>query len=314
MLCINCGVELNDDVMFCTKCGVKIQGTAVKAEPKNSIPEAMPVLNHIPEAVPVLRPDQEVMREKKEIAVENSEVIPVNISIQPIPVAKPKEIEDNLNVISGPVSFFIATTKSNDIMLLKIFSIIFSVLTIGAAIIGMLDKSSSKAYIASMIIIIITSIVFLLSNIKPISILKGIALLILLVSDVIFIGYDSIKYSISTFGEKASEIAASNNVIEELIVAYLISCLVWFVFMYLFFVIDMMRSFTCTRKFKVITLFIGYISMLAVILQITLRFFIESDVETLLGFLPMNLVYVFLLLSIMFGISSKKKASTSVDN
>lgn len=322
MLCNKCGAELNEDAMFCSKCGVKIQSeekieTETKTETKKSILEQDKVLNHIPEAVPVLRPEQEVMREKKEITIESSEVIPVNISIQPLSAEKPKEIEDNLNVISDSVTGYISETKSKDIMILKIFSVIFSVLTIGAAVIEIIDKNSTIASIAVMIEIIIASIAFIIfafNSSKQISILKGIALLIVMVSDVIFIGFDSIKYAISTFGEKAAKIATANDVAEGLIVTYLIACLVWFVFMYIFFVIDTIRSFAYTRRFKVITLFFGYTSMLAVILQIVLRFFIEIDVKLLLGFLPVNLVYVFLLLSIIFGISSKKKLSTSVDN
>ena len=321
MYCTNCGGKVNDDALFCTNCGTKIKRVSVtETMTEKEIKTNIPVKNQIPEAVPVERPVQEVDFIREDVVKEEKEeVIPVSISIQPVPPA-PMDIgiSENINNNrfqynnSGNIEAYEPVKERNIIIPLAVFSIIFSILTIGAAVIEMLDGSSGMSDVAYLIEVSIAAViilVFAVTDIRTVSFLKGIALLIFMVSDIIFVSFSSVKYSIETLNNGTGIIAEYFNVSEGLVMAYMVTVIVWFASMYIFIAADAIRAFIGTKKAKIVTLFFGYIGLLAVIMQIIFKLIIEGKVEMYLGFLPVNFTYIFFLLAVMLGISSKKKTA-----
>lgn len=307
MFCTNCGTKLNDDALFCTNCGARV----------NDVPEAVPVTR--PAAEPVKYEDkneQVAVMMQSPAAVTSKEVVPLNISIQPVPntvnaqqLTNDKPQYTNIPY-SEPDTLPQVQKQKKTIIPLAVLSLIFALLTIGAAIAEMLDDASGVQDIArliEMMISVVVIIIYAFSNNRTVSVLKGIALSILLISDIIFVGYSSIKYAIDSFGSDITILAILKDVNEETVTAYFISILVWCGSMYIFFIIDAIRSFAGARGAKTITLFFGYIAILGIIVQMVLKMIIDGELSLILGFVPVNLIYIFLILTIAFGISAKKK-------
>lgn len=327
MFCTNCGRKLNDDAIFCSYCGIKLH----KEENES------PVL----ETAPMIQPDSSIDsidNENHQVAsvsrlpdnVSDEGVIPVNIMVQPVPDAietkeeqkKTEEIEDKnsrqyvpyeeqqyLQQEQQPIA---EIKEKKNIMGFSVLSVIFAVLTIAASVFEMLDDVSELSDVARLIEVSITSIILIVYaflNYKTVSVLKGIAIVITMAADIIFVGYSSIEYCIESLtGSMTLERLSIRHDTEEwIIAAFFISMLVWFGAMYIFFIIDAIRGFMGTRKIKTLTLFFGFVSAAALITNIVFRAIIEDNITLYYDIVPMNLGYVFLILAMCFGIIGKRR-------
>lgn len=320
MYCIICGSKVNDDAVFCTKCGNKIQRQ--NGEPQVQMVKktvtATPVLNKIPEAVPVVRPVQEITNVGGQLAAKNKEeVVPVNISIEPVTMPRmdiPQidKIAPNQGYMTDNTAGAIGETKKTKTTILPfvILSLIFAALTVFAGACEIINVSSGVkdvALIIEIFILVIICVVYLFNNNKVVGTLKAIGLLFFIISDLVFVGFDSIKYGIDGITSNASIIIADlNNVSVSVVKAYFISILVWYGFLYLFCIVDGIRAVLYTRKAKLIAALPGIISIAGVVVSIVTRALIEGQVLTYF-LVPVNSVYIFLILTIVFGIMSKKK-------
>ncbi len=318
MYCTKCGNKLLDEALFCTNCGAKIQRTAVtQTMTEREVQTAIPVGNEMPKEVPAERPDMEVANQNQSIVVaQKEEVVPVNISIQQMPAGMDNAIGQNQRMqvnynMAGNIEGMPAIKEKNTIKPLAILSIIFSVFAIVSAVIEMIDVTSDMKDISRLLIISMASIMVILyavMNNKTVSCVKGNALIFVFIADVIFVGFRSIKYAVENL-DNVSRIARSFDVSEGLISTYLVTIIVWFMSMYIFLITDSIRAIVGTVKVKIITLFFGYIAVLAVIMQMIFKLIIEDEIVLLCGFLPVNITYVIFLLAVMFGISSKKNCN-----
>lgn len=326
MFCTNCGNRVNDDAVFCTNCGFKLhrEETAIQ------------------EASPIIKPDSQLKtidNENKEPAPavklpeqpKEEEVVPVNIMVQPVPDVMPvNEITKQTDGIegNGSTSFIpsdnqqyvqmqmqqpaAVVKEKKNIVAFSVLSVIFALLTLAASVFEMLDDVSKIQDIVRLIEVSITAIILIVyafSNNRTVSVLKGIAVAVAMVADIIFVGFSSIKYSIETLtSDTALKILSIGSGKDEwIITAFFISMLVWFGAMYIFFVIDAIRGFAGTRKVKTFTLFFGFAAVAAIAANIVFRAIIEDSVALYYDVVPMNLGYVFFVLTMCFGIIGKKR-------
>lgn len=326
MFCTNCGNKVNDDAVFCTNCGFKLHR------------EETPIL----EANPIVKPDSQIKtidNENQTVAPvpklpeqpAEEEVVPVNIMVQPVPDTTPvNEIPKQTDGIEGNSSTSyipyenqqyvqmqmqqpgaIVKEKKN-IIVFSVLSVIFALLTIAASVFEMLDDVSEIQDIARLIEVSITSIILIVyafSNNRTVFVLKGIAVSIAMIADIVFVGFSSVKYSIESVTSDAdiTLISIVSGQDKWIVAAYFISMLAWFGAMYIFFIIDAIRGFVGTRKVKTFTLFFGFVSVAAIVANIVFRAIIEDSVTLYYDVVPMNLGYVFLILTMCFGIIGKKR-------
>lgn len=324
MFCTNCGNKVNDDAVFCTNCGFKLYKEEKEAQ--------------IPEASPVIRPNFQVGgndNTAKEVAnqaklpsqKEEEEVVPVNIMVQPVPDTMPvNEIPKKTDEINGSSTAYVPYGNQQyvqmqnfaqevkvrkNIIAFSVLSVIFSLLTIAASVFEMLDDVSEIQDIARLIEVCITSIILIIyafSNNRTVSVLKGIAVAVTMAADIIFVGYSSVKYCINSLtGNNAIRVLSlASGEKEWVITAFFISMLAWFGEMYIFFIIEAIRGFAGARGAKTITLFFGFVAAAALIANIVFRSIIEG-MTLYYDVVPMNLGYVFLILTMCFGIIGKKR-------
>lgn len=324
MFCSNCGSKVYDDSIYCSYCGFKlhrednethVQETGAVIRPESQI---ITTDNANKEAAPVTEPPTMTGGEQ---------VVPVNIMVQPVPDTMPaNEIPKQTEGIEGGNGTFFmpdeeqqqqieTTQEKKNIFAFSVISAVFAVLTIAASVFEMLDNVFVIEDTLRLIEISITAIILIayaFTNYRTISVLKGIAVIIALVADIIFVGYSSIEYGIeSLLSNNMIERLSARYVIEEWVVAaFFISLLLWFVIMYIFFIVDAIRGFMGTRKLKAVTLLLGFMAASAVVANIVFRSIIEGDVTLYYDIVPMNSVYAFLILSMCFGIIGKKKLKT----
>lgn len=324
MFCTNCGNQVDENAVFCTNCGFKLYKEEV---------------TQIPEAEPVIRPESQVSTFNNEnqsvanvtqqpVKSPDEEVVPVNIMVQPVPdTTAEREIPKQTAAINGgngasfvpynnpqyvqmqqPVS---AIKEKKNIIAFSILSVLFALLTIAASVFEMLDDVSEIQDVVRLIELSITSIILIVyafTNDRTVSVLKGIAVAIAMVADAVFIGASSIKYSIEsiTNDNTITLLSKGSGKDEWVIMAFFISMLVWFGAMYIFFIIDAIRGFTGTRRIKTFVLFFGFIAVIGVIANIIFRAIIEDGIVLYSDIVPMNIIYVFFILTMCFGIIGKK--------
>ena len=323
MFCTRCGSKVSDDdAIFCAYCGYKLHREENEA------------------TTPIIKPESKICtmdNENKEVAsvmeqmekVPEKEVVPVNIMVQPVPdtmaaneISKQTEgIEGNGSTTYMPYENqqYVEMEQSSEdvnekknIIAFSVLSVIFALFTIAASVFEMLDARSEMQDIARLIEISITAIILIVYaflNNRTVSVLKGIAVVIAMAADIIFVGFSSIQYSIESLTSSFTvhRLSIGNGKEEWIIAAFFISMLVWFGAMYIFFIIDAIRSFIGTRNIKTFTLFFGFVAAVAIVANIIFRAIIEDSVTLYLEIVPMNLGYVFLILTMCFGFMEKKK-------
>lgn len=323
MFCTNCGNQVDESAVFCTNCGFKLYKEEV-----TQIPEAEPVIRPESQVRTYNGEEQQVSNVMKEpVKSSEEEVVPVNIMVQPVPdTAAEKEIPKQTGAINGgnDTPFFpynnpqyiqmqqpAAIKEKKNIISFSILSVIFALLTIAASVFEMLDDVSEIQDVARLIELSITSvilIIYVFANDRTVSVLKGIAVAIAMVADAVFIGDSSIKYSIESLTDEKTitllSKASGNG--EWVVMAFFISMLVWFGAMYIFFLIDAIRGFVGTRKIKTFVLFFGFIAVIGVIFNMIFRAIIEDGIVLYSDIVPMNIGYVFFVLTMCFGIIGKK--------
>lgn len=282
MFCTNCGNKVNDEALFCIHCGTKIK----RQEDVKSAEQVQPLINMQQNTQPVINMQQNTQP-----------LINMQQNTQPVKEVLPEKLQERTRIIP-----------------LTIISILFSILAIAAAVSEMIDGSGEISDIAKLIIISVTSAVLIVSAVSDsrfISVLKGNMLTIFLIADIVFVGFSSVKYAIETMGTDASKLAKSFDVSEGLIMAYLVSVIVWIVGMYIFFIIDMIRAYIGTGKIKILTLFFGCVAALGVIMQMILMAVVQGSITVYFGFIPINTVYACMILGAVFGVASKKTKKSS---
>ena len=328
MFCSKCGSKVYDDSIYCSYCGFKLHREDEEAQTLRQ---------------PAIKPESQVSpadNEKKEVApvmeplrkTSEQEVVPVNIMVQPVPdtiekkeaPTQPKSVESNegqqfLQYDEGGGQYLLDEQPADDeaekgqknIMAFSVISAIFAVLTIVASVFEMLDNVFEISEIARLIEVSITAvilIVFAFLNNRTASVLKGIAVFITMVADIVFVGWSSIMYCVESLTDNTIERLSMGFGKEEWAIAvFFISMLVWLGAMYIFFIIDSVRSFAGTGDMKILALFFGFAAAAALVVNIVFRALIEDGVTLYYDIVPMNAGYVFLILAVFFGIIGKKK-------
>lgn len=321
MFCTNCGSKVNDDAVFCINCGFKLYRQEQEVSPiasQNS--QISSTSAEIKNVAPIMEQPVKSVEE---------EVVPVNIMVQPVPDTMgvneiPKQTEgigdgqsprfmsyENQQYVQMQQAETVVFEKKN-IIAFSILSVIFSLLTIAASVFEMIDDVSKVQDIARIIEIYITAIILIIyafANNRTVSVLKGIAVTIAMVADIIFVGFSSIKYSIESLTSDSiiKGLSLVSNKDEWIIYAYFISMLTWLGAMYIFFIIDAIRGFIGTRRIKTFTLFFGFVAVAGIVSNIIFKAVIENRVALYSDIVPVNLSYVFLVLAMCFGITGKKK-------
>ena len=207
--------------------------------------------------------------------------------------------EENRNVT--------AISKNYFLVFLSLFS---AFVTISMGIMEIIDNKISFFDFIRIIIYILATIVVVVYSFSDNSMVynfKGFIIFAVLITDILTIGHDTIRFAFQTLDEDYIKIADFYKVDEKLIISYAIILLIWFTFMYIFLGLDILRSALGTRAFKMLTIFCGYIAFLAVCGQIMLKIIIEGKCTLILNTFPYNSMYALFLLTNLLAIGSKRK-------
>lgn len=212
-------------------------------------------------------------------------------------IMNPNEESRNITTIS----------KNYFLVFLSLFS---AFVTISMGIMEIIDNKIGFFDFIRIIIFILATIVVVVYSFSDSSIVycfKSFIIFAVIITDVLTIGYDTIRFALKTLDNDYIKIAEFYNVDEKLIISYAIILLIWFAFMYIFLSLDIMRSALSIRAFKMLTIFCGYIAFLAVCGQIMLKMIIEGKCTLILNFFPYNSIYALFLLTNLLAIGSKRK-------
>ncbi len=307
MFCTNCGNNIEDDAVFCIHCGQKIVTEIQKKQT-----EEVSVFDYS-DRTPAVKFMEPAVTKKEEI-------VPVEIIESPMmdsrmfsPIGiqgtSPLGIDttaqtNQLTGTSMPMIEMKANKQKDSILPLKIISIIFSILTIAAAIVQVIYEASNDGEIINIIwalsfaVVAITLVLFSVKNNVIISRVKGITFIMLIILDVVFVGFSTLKYS---FNELFTSSLERNETI------YMIVLIVMTISLYVYLLFDAIRSLVLAKGMKTLTVFVGYIPLLAVILQIVIKALNDNKIKLMMGFLPTNTIIALFLLASMFGVAARKR-------
>ncbi|MBQ2745815.1 MAG: zinc ribbon domain-containing protein [Lachnospiraceae bacterium] len=292
MFCINCGTRLADDAVFCVNCGCKITAESVgKPEVQQSVVTEQPVTM---EPVVMEQPvaEQPVFQQDAYNQGQYSSHGAFQTTQQMYQPQQPVAQQAFYNTPAQPVK------KSNASVPAIIFLVIAAIASIAISIGHFVDGEigmgvMNLCYFATSIVLIVYSV----STKKIGSILKGVFFLLMLVLNVIFAGVSAFGAAFDIFGNAKAGIDYY----------YAIIILLQYIFLYVYMLVSIIRSFIGKEKVSYATCLFGYFAMILIIAAFVVD--VASDINGLFifNFIPVDLGIVTLIIGDIFAATRKGK-------
>ncbi len=276
MFCVKCGTRLEDEAMFCFNCG-------------NKVGVEMPVEQTVME--------QQPMQDQRQYTMHGSfqpvQQQPVEMSAQQ--QAYEKQEMPTQAFYNTPAQVSKKSNTSVAGMILLVLALLASVaISIGHFLDGEVGMGIANiGYVAATICLI----VYCVSNKRIGSILKGISLIIVLGVNIAFAGISAIGASFDIFGNAKAGIDYY----------YAIVLLLQYVFLYLYLIVSIIRSFMGKVKTSLATCLCGYFAVLFTIAAFVIDFVSDTPSIFVLSVIPVDLGIITLIGGDIFATLRKGK-------
>lgn len=295
MFCMKCGAKIADDAVFCLNCGNKVATEQVSLSQPSS-----------ESATPVEEVAQPAMTDSSSVVNEATVQQPVESqSVYQQPSFKPSFNQPVYQqpvqpVFQQPVQQMPVTKGSKAVIPAVIFLVLSVFASVMISVSSFLDGKAGVGVenigfaVASILII-----VYAVSKSTVSSVLKGIGLLIVTVLHAIFFGVSQFMGSFDIFGDAEAGIDYY----------YAVVILLELICFYVYMVINIIRSFTNSKKASSVMLLLGYISALMIIVAFVINWVSESNSSSLFAFkfIPVDLGLVFMIFGDIFAVIARAK-------
>lgn len=283
MFCVNCGTRLADDAVFCVNCGSKITAEENVAQTIVQQPTAQ---EQVVMATPVM--EQPVVQQNVYNQEQYSSQGVFQTTQQP---AVAQQTYYNTSTVQPK-------KKSNTSIPAVIFLVIAAIASLAISIDHFIDGEVGMGimnicYLATSVVLIVYSA----STKKVGSILKGAFFFIMLVLNVIFAGISAFGAAFDIFGNAKAGIDYY----------YAIILLLQYIFLYIYMLVSIVRSFMGKEKVSYATCLCGYFALILIIAAFVVD--VVSDINGLfaLKFIPIDLGIVTLIAGDIFATTHKGK-------
>lgn len=319
MFCVKCGTRLADNAVFCVNCGSRVateqdvaqpvvqepimMETPVVEEPVMQEPVVMapPVVEEPVAQDPVIMASPVVEQPVTQQNAYDQRQYTQSGTFQPVQTQPMQQMYQPQQPVMQQAFYNTPAKtkeKGNASVPAIIFLVIAAIASIAIAVGNFIDGEVGMGvmnicYFATSIIVIVYST----SSKKIGSILKGVFFLVMLVLNVIFVGYAAFMKSFDGF--KNAKVGTDYY--------YSIILLLQYIFLYVYMMISVVRSFMGKEKVSYVTCILGYFAMLLIIAAFVID--VVSDINGLFvfKFIPIDLGIVALIIGDLFAMIRKSK-------
>ena len=307
MFCFKCGTRVADDAVFCLNCGNRIASEQPVAQ--QSVGQEEVMQQSIIEQEEVIQPTYEQPINEQQAVVQQP-VYDQSQYVQHGAFQPAQNMYQSGYNQPSTQAFYNTPAQSVKkekasvpaVIFLNIAALAAIAISVGYFINGNIGLGVINA------IYFVTSIMlfcYCFSAKKSVNLIKGAAYVLLLVMNVIFLGFSEIKEAFTIFGSEHSIMTDYY---------YAVILILQYIFLYVYLIASIIKSFADNNKTSYFTCLCGYFALIFIIAGAVVNIASDTPGSFIFSFIPIDLGIASLIAGDLFATLRKGKNAAEVEN